>query len=312
MNFLHDLYNRIFGNAFWCRMAEILMGAFFLGAALYKLRNFFLVADSHLIDHFQYWKNEGWVASWLPFFLDPILRQPTGEKILEALTILLQFIPGFLWVYGKGLRTGGFSLLIIQSMVFLGTLHHRHFNEFVGISVWVAVFFLLQKDRFTLNTRNWWWWKAMTVSLAGFVALYCWNRYLIGDPWPSQMGWMHDHLYYYTVSSSLWWKNAVLFVTQFWWGQVLWAGVWWATVLMIPLMLFGKTARFAGAVLLTFAVFRAITWLNVYESQGVLWILVLLLWTTYAERYRDFRYPAKRKALKERHLLPPFLYSLLR
>lgn len=308
MKLARDIHTRLFGPASWCRTAEIVVGFFFLGAALYKLRNYILIEDSHLLGHFQYWKDEGWVVSWLPMILDPILTYPGGEQALEILVILLQAIPGFLLVYGRGTRFAGLCMVLIQTIVYLGTYHHRHFNEFVGISIWIGFFFLLQGKRWKRDDWNFWWWQAVTLGLMYFVALYAWNRYWMGDAWLVNMPSMREHLGEYVVSSSVVWKEFVLDITSFYWVQVLWAGIWWLTVGLIPLLIWPKTARFAGAALLLLATFRSMTWLNVYESQGVLWVVVLFLWTTHAEYGWSVKASPVKKAWKGLRTQLPHLY----
>jgi hypothetical protein len=135
----------------------------------------------------------------------------------------------------------------------------------------------------------------MTWSLTGFVALYAYNRYLMGDAWTVNMAWMREHYIDYAVSSAVWIKQLTIALTASAWMMTVWASVWWITVAMIPLLLWPRVARFAGALLLSLAMLRSMLWLNTYESQGVLWVIVLFLWTTYAVREHQVTVTTKRR-----------------
>ena len=48
----------------WPRVAQVLIGLFFIGSAFYKLQNYFIVGDLYLENHFQFWIDSGYPPAW--------------------------------------------------------------------------------------------------------------------------------------------------------------------------------------------------------------------------------------------------------
>jgi hypothetical protein len=255
-------------------VAQAFLGLFFMAAAYWKLRNYFLTGDQSLAGHWKYWEDSGWASGWiLPLFhaLAPY------EKWAAALTILLQAVPGFLLLVHCRTRIAGFLLLFIQILIFVGTFHNLWFNEFVGLSLWIVLYFCVRPG----DPGRWkrLAWYLFTIPLAFVLAIHLLNRYRMGDAWPSSLPWHIQHLSADVMSVSPSWKHFILWTAGIPGGAMLWASRWWLTLaftvgLLLPLR------RFSGALLLLLAIVRDWTWLNTTTSQGVLWVLALFLWLT--------------------------------
>jgi hypothetical protein len=266
---------------FWVRISQIFVGLFFLGAAFYKLQNYFLVGDQSLTAHFEFWIRNGWPPQWYVSVMRQMLRY---ENFFEAATIALQTIPAALLILNRKVHLAGMILLLVQLNIFLGTFHHRHFNEFVGISLWLALFFFLKPEfGHSWNPRTW---NILRLMLILLLSLQLWNRYLLGDPWPSEMTWQREHLAADVLSVSLAWKWLALSLGASSFGTLLWASVWWLKV-ACTVFLLTPWRRVSSTTLLVIALFQSWTWMNSLTSQGVLWILVLFVFA--AQEYAHIR-----------------------
>jgi hypothetical protein len=265
----------------WVYVAQILTGLFFIGAATFKTFSFIILNDQHLKGHFQYWISMGLPPGWYKALILWMFTLPYGEEFMETSTILLQLIPGFLLLINKYTRLAGFLLLYIQSLVFLGTFFHLGFNEFVGLSIWIALYFALRPSDLT----QWkpWAWKIFRGGIIVLFCLYLYNRYhSYGDAWPSNMVWQQAEFKQEVMSIHPLWKQLNLYLFQGEAGHLILASFWWIHLACV-ILLFTRYRLYAGAVLLSFAIYREITWTNAITSQGVLTVLLLFLWLTQEE-----------------------------
>jgi hypothetical protein len=269
-------------TARWVYVAQLLVGLFFIGAACFKILSFFWAADQHLSDHFAYWVRMNLPPLWYRWFMDVMFSIPYMENIMEA-TLLFQLIPGIMLVANYRTRLAGWLLLFIQIQIFLGTYNHWGFNEFVGMSLWIAVYFAIRPaDWLTWKNK----WNVLTFFFFIIHAIYLYNRYVMQDPWPSAMSWQLAHFQTDIVSSHILWKQMVIWIANLPFGAYLWAGTWWLE-LVLTLGILTKYRHLAGAGLVTTAVLREITWLNTNTSQGVLTLLFAFVWLVQEVRNRQ-------------------------
>lgn len=262
----------------WVFAAQLFIGSFFIAAAYYKITIYFVEGRS-IADDFSYWEGNGWPPMWYRWFIHALFDLPYGHRILELSVIVSQAAGGILLCINRGTRAAGWVLLFVQCNVFLGTFHHRGFNEFVGISLWVAAFFALRPRSGTFAPRAW---KLLTVALAGFAALYLYNRYVMGDPWTSSFAWQRLDLQQDVMSSSWFVKRTALWIASLSFAPVLWASVWWTSCACVPLI-FTPWRMHAVALLTVFAILRTVVWTNSITSQGVFFVLLYFLWMAYED-----------------------------
>lgn len=259
----------------WVRCAETLLGLFFVGAALYKIESYYIIGDQSLKSHFDYWISMNLPPQWYRALVRTVFALPFGERLLEFTVIGLQGVAGAMIIAHMGKRTAGWMLLFVQLNIFLGTLGNTGFNQFVGISLWAALFFVLQGRDGTWKRKRW---QALTLGLFLLQLLMAWNRLGAGDPWMHAVAWQRESLLRETVSSAYWWKAMVLGISDSFVGGVLWAGWWWA-LLGATIILLTPWRLYAGALLLLLMVCETLTWTNAVTSHGVMSVLVLYLWS---------------------------------
>ena len=292
----------------WPSIAQTFIGLFFIGAGLFKLENYFLVGDQSLTRHFQFWIDNGWPPSWsLPLFhwgqLHPLP--------LSALVIALQITSGILLVLHWHRHLAASLLLLVQTGIFLGTFHHRGFNEFVGTSLWVALFYLFKPEPSSRHqapcvmvslpagqagsvepSQGAWcfrlkfWWPILTYLFIGIALLQLYNRFVVGDPWMSSVPWQIEHLSADVMSIHPLWKNFSIMIAQTSWGKYLWLASWWIQLACV-LGFLTRFRLYSGALLLCLWFLHIWTWMNGITSQGVLWLLATLVWVTEEHQQRN-------------------------
>src|SRR3989344_1416996 len=259
----------------WPRVAQTFIGLFFIGAGLFKLQNYFLVGDQSLPRPFQFWIDNAWPPLWsLPLFH----WGQSHHLFLSALVIALQIIPGILLVLHWHTRIAATVLFFMQMGIFIGTFHHLGFNEFVGTSLWIALFYLLKPQ------KNLWSWPLLTYLFVGLALLQLYNRFVVGDPWLSTVTWQREHLAADVMSIHPLWKNFILAIAHMRWGTYLWAASWWIQLACV----LGLLTRFRlsfSAILICLWFLHIWTWMNGITSQGVLWLLATFVWMT--EEYQQ-------------------------
>lgn len=263
-------------STFWRYIAQVFIGLFFCAAAYYKLTDsFFGMADVPLNVVFDYWMKQGYPV-W--FYKNLMLMAAPYLGYVSAAVILMQGLFGLMMIYNVGKRTAALILFLVQINIFLATFHHTGFNVFVGLSLWIALYYLLQQY---IEMRRWIW-AALTVALCTLIALHLRIRFSAGDPWISAYGWQRQHFVQNVMSISPLIKHIFLWISQGTIGMYLWAGMWWLQgVLAIGLLTRWRLQ--SGIVFVLYSYFRAIVWTNVVGSDGVLWTLVLFIFITQEE-----------------------------
>jgi hypothetical protein len=260
-------------------IAQYLIAFFFIAASLYKIESFFLDHDQTLRRHFEFWISLNLPPMWYRSLMFWMMGLPHGEQAMEASATLLQFIPAIMLLANYRTRLAGWLLAVIQVNIFLATFYHPNFNEFVGGSLWICLFFILRKNDGTWNKRAW---QVLTGLLFVWAAVFVRNRFNAGDPWLSSVPWQRLHLQADVLSIAYPWKTMVLWLSGTTVGAILWAGVWWME-LAATFLLLTRLRLYGGAALLIFAMLRTLTWMNSITSEGVLATLILFLWVAQEE-----------------------------
>ncbi|MBP9773975.1 MAG: hypothetical protein KBD00_05135 [Candidatus Peribacteraceae bacterium] len=264
---------------FWRYIAQAFMGLFFCAAAYYKLTDsFFGLSEVPLNVVFDFWIKQGYPIG---FYKSLMQMAMPYVAYLSGLVILMQGAFGIMMLYNVAKRTAAIILLVVQLNIFLGTFHHTGFNVFVGISLWVALYYLFQKD---IEKRRWIW-GLLTLLLVSCDLLHLWIRYKVGDPWIAAYSWQRLHFSQNVMSISPFIKHAFLWLSQGTIGMYIWASMWWLHV-VLALGLLTRWRLQGGVALVLYFYFRAIIWTNVVGSDGVLWTLVLFVFIT-EEEYRQ-------------------------
>ncbi len=265
----------------WVYVVQILIGLFFIGAATFKTFSFIILNDQHLEGHFAYWVSMGLPPTWFRILIEWMFTLPYGEEFMEISTILLQIVPGFLLVINRYTRIAGFLLLYIQSIVFLGTFFHLGFNEFVGLSIWIALYFACRPS----DPKHWkpWAWKIFRAGIVLLMGLYLYNRFhSYQDGLLSSFEWQRNEMEQEVMSIHPLWKQLHLYLFQGTIGAFIITSFWWIQLGCVVTVL-TRWRLYAGAILLSFAVYRCLTWTNAITSQGVLTVLFLFLWLAQEE-----------------------------
>lgn len=259
----------------WREVAQVLIGMFFVAAAIYKLMNYFVVGDQSIVTHIDFWEENRWGVPWVVSLMKWFVHLPRGAVTAEILVILLQAIPGFLLIIRKYERTAGLMLLAVQLLIFFGTMKSAEFIEFVGTSLWIAAYYAYKPKRGETTGNTWW------MFLEGFLfmllVIYTINRFKAGDPWLTSVDSQRQHLAQYIISISPAWKQAIIQFSQTLTGRVFWVATFW---IHIPLLflLFTTKRLYGAAGFLLIIFFRYLTWLNTDTNHGVLWALTLFAW----------------------------------
>lgn len=284
MSSLLSIIRRHIATYGWVYVAQVLMALFFIAASMYKVQSFFVDHDQTLRGHLDFWVSMNLPPLWYRSLLYWMMSLPYGETALEATATLLQAIPAALLIINYRTRLAGWLLLIIQTNIFLGTLYHPNFNEFVGGSIWVCLFFVLRKPDGTWGKTRW---GTLTFLLFLWAGFFVKNRYGMGDPWLSSVDWQRAHLQADVMSFAYPWKQMVLWFSSTAIGTFAWAAAWWVQLAATFGLLFRRCRLHAGSILLVFALLRTLTWMNSITSEGVLACLVLFLWVTQEEALRN-------------------------
>jgi hypothetical protein len=272
MSAFFDRYRR--GLDGWVLVAQILIGLFFLAAACYKI-GIYIEGERTLAADFAYWAGNGWPPGWYRAFMDRIFALPLGNAAIEWTVIVTQSVAGILLVSNRGVRVAGWLLLFVQTNVFLGTYHQWNFNEFVGVSLWMSLYFVLRRPdgSWSPRARN-----AVIAALVGISVLYLRNRWAMGDPFPADAAWQRSDLRHDVMSAYGWIKWSYLAATGGAFGPYLWAAPWWAALACTVLLCVPRTRAAGAAGLFLLAVLRTAVWTNSITSQGVLPALMYFLW----------------------------------
>lgn len=270
-------------NDLWFSLAQVFVGLFFVGAAMYKANSFFIEHDRTLLGHVEYWISLGLPPKWYGEFLLWFLHLPYGQSILEITIILSQGVAGFLLMIRHKTFVAGLLLLFVQINIFLCTFSNTGFNQFVGLSVWIALLYVFSYGKDGIGEKRW---TLLTMILFLLQMLYLWNRLIAGDPWISSVPVQAMHVQTEIMSFSPLWKMFVVWMASFTIGKVLWASVWWLQLVGALLMLTKRTRLVGGALVLLLLMIQTLTWTNSITSHGVIAVLTFYLWTTREEAFQ--------------------------
>lgn len=257
----------------WTLAAQVLVGLFFIAAARHKV-SIYAIDGRSIADDFAYWESSGFPPQWYRTFMHALFALPYGHRVLEIAVIALQGIGGGLLVANRGVRVAGWLLLFIQANVFLGTFHHRGFNEFVGISLLIGWYFAARPADGRWSDARW---RTVAWPTALLTALFLYNRWAMGDPWISNVEWRRLELQQDVMSTSLLWKSSALAIADSPIGAYAWVAPWWIGLALAPFVLARRSRPLAVAGLLILAMLRTLTWMNSITSQGVLFVLLYVL-----------------------------------
>lgn len=270
----------------WPRIAQSIVGLFFVACAFNKgIDSFFGQASTPLRVDLEWWISQDWPFWGYQQFL--VLMLPYSQ-ILAALVIALQATAGLSLFLDINKRIGAFLLLFVQTNIFLATaLGGIGFNTFIGMSIWLAVYYFWQSAMTTRKRR------LLTFLLIGMGMLFQYQRYRWGDPWLSSFQWQESHFAADTMSTSPALKTLVLWIVERPIGPWLWASMWWITAALLLLML-TRFRLYAGSLWLLMLTLRVMIWLNAVTSEGVLWVLTVFVWMVAEESWQR-SHPAARK-----------------
>lgn len=253
----------------WVQVSQAFMGLFFMSSGSWKLYNYFITGDQYMYHHMQYWLDKGWPPWWYAWFMKNFVM--FHDTTFAILVVLLQFVPGFMILMNIRARLAAFFLMFLQILVFFGVFGHTNFNEFVGLSIWMALFYVLKPaNPADMNQKVWLLMKVLFLIPAG---LFLYNRWNYDDPWMKGFLYQKDQLTKDVMSSHIYIKLALMWLIQFKIVMWIWIAKWWVRVLMVSLLLVPRVSVYAGAVLLSMHVLQVIVWLNGTTGQGTLWVV---------------------------------------
>lgn len=261
----------------WLRVAQSFVGLFFLAAAYMKAVDaFFGKATAPLANDFQYWLSSGFTVSWYRPVLTFLI--PYGE-IIGVFVILLQGTAGILLLLNYRVRWAGILLLFVQTNILLSVLHGWGFIHFVGISIWLGLYFFWKEG---ITGRRW---MILSYALFALYAVLIHGRFTRGDGhisyFPEQFAHFSQDIMSITPHSKQW----MLILSEWHMFPMLWAAMWWLH-LAVLLLLFTRYRLGVGVVWSTLLIARVLIWTNGVTSEGVLWVLVVFVWLTQEEVFQ--------------------------
>jgi len=264
----------------WVHVAAFLAGLFFMGAATFKIYNYFILGDQSLAGHFQYWLDSGWPPEWYAHVMR--FFQPY-EKPVAAMVILMQIIPGFMIMTNTKTRIAGLILFTVQIQVFLGVFKHTNFNEFVGCSVWICLFYIFKPQNRADMSRQAWKILIFLFFLLNCILVY--NRHNYQDHLLLSYTYQREQLAADIMGSSVYWKHFVLWITQWSWMPYFFVSLWYIRLTLTALLL-TRWRQYAAAALLVTYVTNITIWMNGTTSQGVLWVMITFVFLTHEQHIR--------------------------
>lgn len=256
----------------WVYVAQIFVGLFFLGAAMLKFNSYFITLKGDLGTHLQHWINSGLTPGWYAWLATHIAIP--HSKIVAGVIIVSQGVAGFLLTTNNYVKTAAVVLFGVQLNILFGTFLSLDFTEFVGISLWLAVFFAFKPEKLANYNKKIW--IILTVILSVFCLIQSYNTYQLGD---------HNIAYYWGKVSYLqqdvmsihpFIKQSILSGIHIQHIAYLWVSIWYIRVLLGVLLLTRWRLQ-AGCCLIVFWMFTNAIWTNAGASQNALWLLTLFV-----------------------------------
>lgn len=266
----------------WLRIAQIFVALFFITASYYKLFDaFFFTKSAPLKRSMEWWISNGWPIVGMRQVMQLTVQYDWMVFMAAVFVISFQMSGGLLLFANVWKRYAGWLLLAVQISVLAGVFHGGlGFQTFVGMSLWLAVFYILS-GRMTQRK-----WRLMCywIILYGFLILA--HRYKMDDPWPSAFAWQYKHYAQDVMSISVSLKELVILIGKHPLAPYLWASSWWFQ-LFVTCMLLTRFRMIAGVAWMMILIVHEWIWLNGLTSEGVLWILTTFTWLAFEDASRQ-------------------------
>lgn len=254
-----DRYHRL-----WVRLGQLLIGAFFLASAYWKLSDGFFFAKTAPLTHdWQYWLDAGFTVRWYR----PVLTwlMPYADIVASAV-IAFHAIAGALLVIGRWPRVAGSLLLLVQINIFLATFFWWGFFIMVGYSIWLSVYYILLPG---MTPRTW---RMLSIAFLFFFMIMLIRRWTQNDLWPSSFPAHFANFQEEAMSVHPAIKNVVIDLSSTPMGRWIWSGMWWFQLLLL-LLCFTRYRLIAAIAITTILMGRAATWMSVMAAEAVLHVL---------------------------------------
>jgi|GEM_PF-2098978 len=269
-------------GSLWMRTAQAFVGLFFVTASCYKLFDaFFFLRSAPLERSMEWWINNKWPIMGMREVMQFTLQYHWMVVATAVFVISFQMVGGLLLFANVWRRFAASLILTVQISVLLGVFHGGiGFQTFVGISLWLAVFYLLCDG---MTQRKW---RLLTYWLVLYGLLILLHRYRLDDPWPSAFVWQFKHYSQDVMSVSVTLKEMILALGKHPFAPYLWASSWWIQIAATSLIL-TRFRMFGGIIWIAILIGHEWIWLNSLTSEGVLWILTLFTWLTFEDASRE-------------------------
>lgn len=267
----------------WIYAAQLFVGLFFLGAALLKFNTYFVSLKGDLGVHLQYWIDSGWTPNWYAWLIETIAKP--HAKVVAGFVIAIQGLGGLLLAVKSYTRTAAFFLFALQLNIFIGTFLSLDFVEFVGLSLWLMVFYFCMPTQ--LEHYNQKIWKTLIVILCALCLMQSYNTFQAGDHNLASFWGKVSYLQQDAMSAHPLIKQYTLAAMHTTYAPYLWVFLWY-TRIVLALLLLTKWRLQAGCALLLFWVGTSAIWTNAGASQNTLWLLTLFVFVT-MEQYLQFK-----------------------
>ncbi len=268
----HRIIERLFsGPVRYVRIAEIFLGLFFLGTAIWK---WYAGSDFSLQWSLRTWEQHGWIPHWYSSVLRPLVAH---ETLLTWGIILLQGSAGALIVLNRHRLIAGILLLSVQLGIFLATFFKLSLREFTGLSLWFALYCIATTGSGRVRSLRLW--SLLTLLFSVLYLSHLLNVMEHGQHLLSEVDWQRRSFAADMMPVSVTLKWFVYEITGGEFGAYLWIAPFWIQALAFP-FLFTRYRLIAGAVLLVIEVGRAWLWISTLGGYATLWVLVPYLWCT--------------------------------
>ncbi|MEQ1849875.1 MAG: hypothetical protein ABL890_04785 [Candidatus Peribacteraceae bacterium] len=270
-----------FGSV-WLRLSQFFVALFFITASYYKLFDaFFFTKSAPLKRSMEWWIGNGWPLVGMRQVMQFVVQYDWLVACSAAFVISCQMTGGVLLFANIWKRFAGYVLLIVQLSVLFGVFHGGlGFQTFIGLSIWLAVFYILS-GRMTQRK-----WRLMSYWLIFYGFLILMHRYRMDDPWPSAFSWQYKHYIEDVMSISVSLKQLIIVLGKHPLAPYFWAGSWWLQ-LFVTFMLLTRFRIVAGIAWMLILIFHEWIWLNGLTSEGVLWILTGFVWLSFEDASRE-------------------------